>query len=79
MVTWYQMTDLSEDPSHEVFKIYSLSGDQLVEFLEENGFSSEVCQIFTGSHLYSRVYFYVYVWLIVDMIYRDCSSSALSF
>ena len=43
------MTDLSEDPSHEVFKIYSLSGDQLVEFLEENGFSSEVCQIFTGS------------------------------
>ena len=48
MVAWYQMTDLSEDPSHEVFKIYSLSGDQLVEFLEENGFSSEVCQIFTG-------------------------------
>ena len=59
MVAWYQMSDLSEDPSHDVLKIYSLSGDQLTEFLEENGFSSEVCQIFTGMSypLYSRMYF----------------------
>ena len=50
------MSDLSEDPSHDVLKIYSLSGDQLVEFLEENGFSSEVCQIFTGMAVYPFVF-----------------------
>ena len=43
------MSDPSEDTSHEVLKIFSLSGDKLVEFLEENGFSSEVCQMFTGN------------------------------
>ena len=50
------MSDLSEDPSHDVLKIYSLSGDQLVEFLEENGFSSKVCQIFTGMAVYPFVF-----------------------
>ena len=37
------------DPSYQVLKIYSLTGEQLVEFLKENGLSSEVCQIFTGT------------------------------
>ena len=44
-----KMSDPSDaDSSHEFLKIYSLSGDQLVELLEENGFSAGVCQIFTG-------------------------------
>ena len=36
------------DPSQQVLKIYSLTCEQLVEFLTENNFSSEVCQTFTG-------------------------------
>ena len=36
------------DPSHQLSKIYTLTTEQLVDFLKENGFGSEVCQIFTG-------------------------------
>ena len=50
------MSNPYEDSLHEVLKIFSLSGDQLVAigFLEDNGFSSEVCQIFTGSYIVCR-------------------------
>ena len=39
------------DPSHDLTRIFSLSCEQLVEFLEENGFASEVCQTFKGMDL----------------------------
>ena len=48
------MSNPWEDSSHEVLKIFSLSGDQLVGFLKDNGFSSEVCQMFTGMAYLSR-------------------------
>ena len=56
------MSNPCEDSTHEVLKIFSLSGDQLIGFLEDNGFSSEVCQTFTGS---------LAKWIIITVVFKS--------